>query len=100
LQFPDGSDLMFYALRRRDGTRDPHSAGTWVGRDGKARALASGDVRIQVLDTWESPRGARYPARWRLEVPLVGVGVDIRPVLANQELDGRPPYWEGAVAVS
>ena len=42
LQLSDGSELMFYSLRRRDGRREPHSAGTWVGPDGKVRALASG----------------------------------------------------------
>jgi predicted secreted hydrolase len=64
------------------------------------RALASNDVRISVQDYWTSPRGGRYPARWRVEVPALALVVDLRPVLADQELDGRPRYWEGAVDVS
>jgi predicted secreted hydrolase len=99
LQLEDGSELMFYALRRRDGTRESHSAGTWVSSDGRVRALSSADVRIAVLGGWESPRGGRYPARWSLEVPALGLKADIRPVLADQELNGRPRYWEGAVVV-
>ncbi len=30
LQLDDGSDLMFYQLRRKDGSTDPLSAGTWI----------------------------------------------------------------------
>jgi predicted secreted hydrolase len=100
LQLSDGSELMFYSLRRRDGRREPHSAGTWVSADGSARALASADVAIDVQGYWTSPRGGRYPARWRVQVPSLGLAVDLRPVLPDQELDGRPRYWEGAVDVT
>jgi len=100
LQFADGSDLMFYALRRRDGTRDSHSAGTWVDAKGQARTLASADVRIGVLGSWDSPRGGRYPARWRIDIASLGLAVDLHPLVANQELSGRPRYWEGAVEVA
>jgi len=100
LQLSDGSELMFYSLRRRDGRRDAHSAGTWVAPDGAVRALGSADVAIGVQGYWLSPRGGRYPARWTVEVPALGLAVELRPVLADQELDGRPRYWEGAVEVS
>jgi predicted secreted hydrolase len=91
---------MFYSLRRRDGSMDPLSGGTWVAPDGKVRRLGSGEVTIRVQGRWTSPRGGRYPARWRLEVPSLGLAVNLRPVLADQELVGRPRYWEGAVDVS
>lgn len=97
LQLKDGTDLMFYALRNQDGHRDPDSAGTWTGPDGHSRALASREVEIDVTDHWRSPRGGRYPARWRLRVPSQGLDIDIRPVLADQELGTVPRYWEGAV---
>lgn len=100
LQLADGTDLMFYALRDRDGARDPHSAGTWVSRDGRARALSSQDVHIDVLGHWRSPRGTVYPSRWRVRVPSLGLDVELTPVLADQELDTVPVYWEGDVAVS
>jgi predicted secreted hydrolase len=90
---------MFYALRDRDGAGDPHSAGTYVGSDGRARALASSDVHIEVEDHWVSPRGGRYPARWRLSVSSLGLDLELRPLLADQELDTAPRYWEGAVDV-
>jgi predicted secreted hydrolase len=100
LQLSDGSELMFYSLRRRDGRRDPHSAGTWVAADGAVRALTDADVTIAVQDHWASPRGGRYPARWRVEVPALALSVDLKPALADQELVGRPRYWEGAVDIS
>jgi predicted secreted hydrolase len=100
LQLADGSALMFYALRDHDGHRDPHSAGTWIDREGRAQPLSSDQVRIEVTDHWVSPDGARYPSRWRLQAPIVGVDVEVRPVLANQELGTRPRYWEGAVDIT
>jgi len=100
LQFDDGATLMFYNLRKRDGQRDTHSAGTWFAPDGTTHALASDDVRIDVKDYWNSPRGGRYPARWQVRVPSLKLDVDIRPRLADQELNTNPRYWEGAATIS
>jgi predicted secreted hydrolase len=99
LQLQDGSALMFYALRNHDGTRDSHSAGTWVDAAGRAQALSTDQVMIDVSDHWASPRGGQYPSRWRVRVPAVGLDVEARPVLAGQELGTKPRYWEGAVDV-
>jgi predicted secreted hydrolase len=100
LQLRDGSTLMFYALRNRDGSRDPNSAGTWVDVAGQPHALSNGEVQIDVGDSWSNARGERYPGRWHLRVPTVGLDVDVRPVVANQELGTAPRYWEGAVDVT
>lgn len=100
LQFDDGSALMYYSLRDKDGRRDSHSAGTWVDRAGQTRALSANDVEITVGDHWVSPRGGRYPSRWHIKVPALALEADVRPVLANQELGTSPRYWEGAVDVS
>lgn len=97
LQLQDGSALMFYSLRNRDGSRDPNSAGTWVDAGGHARPLTADQVLIDVSDHWKSPRGGSYPSRWRVRVPTVGLDVEARPVLADQELGTQPRYWEGAV---
>jgi predicted secreted hydrolase len=101
LQLDDGRELMFYLLRRRDGAIDPFSAGTLVAADGTARALEPGDVRVETLAHWTSPRsGVRYPARWRLSVPSADMRLEIEPRLAEQELIVGTRYWEGAVAVA
>jgi predicted secreted hydrolase len=99
LQLQDGGALMFYSLRDRDGTRDSHSAGTWVDPSGRAQPLSTDQVDIEVQDHWNSPGGGRYPSQWRVRIPAVGLDVEARPVLADQELRTKPRYWEGAVDV-
>jgi predicted secreted hydrolase len=97
IQLQDGSALMFYS--RRDGLRDEYSAGTYIAPDGAARPLKHHEVQIESLDHWTSPRGGRYPSHWKLTVPPLALSLDIRPVLADQELNTSPRYWEGAVNV-
>jgi len=100
LQLDDGRDLMFYRLRRSDGSTDPHSGGTLVAADGKAQPLRLEDVQLESTRWWKSQKsGARYPTNWRLRVPSRGVELEISPRLDDQELAGSFRYWEGAVAV-
>ncbi len=100
LQMNDGSALMFYSLRNLDGTPNAHSAGTWIAPSGESQPLSSRDVVIDVTDHWTSRRGVRYPSRWHIRVPSQSVDVEVKPVLADQELGTSPRYWEGAVDVS
>lgn len=101
LQLDDDRELMFYRLRRRDGTVDPASAGSLVAPDGSATELGRDDVELTVLGHWRAPDGAAvYPSRWRLRVPRAGLDLLVNPVLADQELRLRLRYWEGAVRVS
>ena len=100
LQLDDGSALMFYALRRRDGGRDPHSAGTWLAASGETRALTDPEVAITVTHEWRNPHGERYPAGWRIRISSLALDLNVRPALADQELRTTPRYWEGAVDVS
>src|SRR5262249_6502045 len=99
LQLADHSTLMFYQLRNRDGSRDKNSAGTWVDSHGVARGLTNEDALIEPLTFWNSPRGGRYPASWKLTVLSLNLTFTITPVLPNQELPTTPRYWEGAVDV-
>jgi predicted secreted hydrolase len=100
LQLADGSALMFYALRDRDGRRNAHSAGTWLAPDGQVRSLTNADVGIAVTGEWRNESGDRYPSGWRIRVPSLSLDLSVRPVLADQELQTTPRYWEGAVDVS
>jgi predicted secreted hydrolase len=97
LQLSDGSDLMFYNLRRADGMQDEHSAGTYVSPDGKVIPLTRDDVTIDVLDYWVNPNGARYPMGWRLALDSLDLDIVVTPVMREQELPGLVRYWEGAV---
>ncbi len=101
LQLSDGSELMFFQIRRDDGTLEPASGGTLVSADGTTRRLAVGDVQIDVLSTWRSPAtGGVYPARWRLQVPGAQVDVELSPIVADQEMRVSFVYWEGAVQIT
>ncbi len=100
LQLADGRELMFYRLRRRDGTADPFSGGVLVDADGSTLALGARDIEIDVRASWQSAATrVRYPSRWRVQVPGEGLDLDVRPYLSDQELDLSVRYWEGAVAV-
>lgn len=100
LQLDDGLELMYYQLRRKDGSIDPASAGVWVDRDGNSRLLSQGDVSLEIGNTWPSPRGGSYPASWRLRVAQENLNLSFEPLLADQELDVTIRYWEGAVKIS
>jgi predicted secreted hydrolase len=97
LQLSDGSDLMFYNLRRKDGTQDGTSGGTLTRADGTVQHLGPDDLMIEVLDTWDSPDGGSYPSRWRLSLPAEDLDLKVTPVISNQELFTTVRYWEGAV---
>ncbi|MCE3223320.1 MAG: uncharacterized protein K0S58_1500 [Nitrospira sp.] len=105
LQLSDSTELMWYSLRRADGSADSVSSGTLVLADGQTRPLSAQDVTIEPLAHWTSPRSnARYPQRWRLSAPSLGLNLDVRSLLADQELNTahstRVIYWEGAVSAT
>ncbi|WP_067560895.1 lipocalin-like domain-containing protein [Halofilum ochraceum] len=100
LQLHDGTDIMLYRLREKDGSTDPWSAGTVVAPDGQVTRMDHNDFELEVLDRWESPRGGIYPARWRLDVAPLDRTLTVIPILADQELDLTVRYWEGAVDVT
>ncbi len=103
LQLADGSELMLYRLRLKDGRVEPASSGTLVRPDGTWRTLALADFRLTPLATWTSrASGGTYPVRWRVEVPSEGIDLTVEPALEDQELrtEGSTgvTYWEGSVA--
>ena len=102
LQFEDGSELMLFRLRRKDGSADPYSAGTYVDAQGHARHLAASDFSLAPGKTWTSAEtGARYPIAWNVRVPSLGLDAAVSTRLQRQELTGKTmAYWEGAVEVA
>lgn len=102
IEFNDGTELMLYELRRRDGTVDPYSAGTYVDTSGRARHLRLTDFRLEPGRTWFSPAThAAYPVAWRVEVPALGLSIEVATPLETQEFVSgtrfAPSYWEGAI---
>ncbi|MGD8590593.1 MAG: lipocalin family protein, partial [Chromatiales bacterium] len=97
LQLEDGRNLMYYQLRRMDGTVDPHSAGTLSDSEGLQTKLIPEEITLTPLEYWETA-DRRYPIEWRMQI----AGEDnwlIRALLPDQEMRTSVRYWEGAVAV-
>jgi predicted secreted hydrolase len=100
LQLSDGYDLMFFELRRADGTPDPLNHGVLVRPDGGYRRLSASEVELEPTGRWQSPLdGAAYPSGWVLRIPGEGVELELRPVLEDQEMNLSVRYWEGALDV-
>jgi predicted secreted hydrolase len=98
LRLSDGRDLMFYRLRQANGSATAFSGGTLVAADGSRERLGAGDVELEPLDWWRSPRtGVRYPVRWRLRLSRAAIELELEPYLEDQEVDLSVRYWEGAV---
>ncbi len=101
LQLDDSREIMLFQIRREDGSLEPVSGGTVVEADGRTRRLLEKDAQVEVLDHWTSPvTHARYPSRWTLRIPALGLVLEIRPRLADQEMRTSFRYWEGAVSVA
>jgi predicted secreted hydrolase len=95
LQFDDGSELMLYRLRRRDGTVEPYSSGTYIDPSGKTKALRVEEFKIEPGRT----KYKEYPIEWTIDVPNLSLRGKVRTRLPQQELTGRTPYWEGAIEI-
>jgi predicted secreted hydrolase len=102
LQLTDQTELMMYLLRKPDGSYHPASSGTIVNHGGSVQSLRNDQFSIRVLDTWRSPATrARYPSRWDISIPAIGLNLELWPTLADQEMQTQETtgvtYWEGSV---
>jgi predicted secreted hydrolase len=102
IRLENGTDLMLYQLRHRDGKTDPYSSGTIIFSDGSQRHLRLTDFQIEVLEKWKSKKSeAIYPSGWRIKVPKDQIDLLLTPTVRDQELiteaSTRVTYWEGSV---
>jgi predicted secreted hydrolase len=98
VQLDNKTELMLFELRRKDGTVDPYSSGTFIDAEGRARHLKRADFTLKPVSKWR-----KYPVEWRIEVPSLKIALTCKAVLENQELKakaGGSVYWEGAVDYS
>jgi len=97
VQLDNETELMLFQLRRKDGSIDPHSSGTYVDRQGNPRHLTHEEFSLLPQRRWKI-----YPVEWQIRVPSLGIAIQAKAVLDNQELDDKtgPVYWEGAVTYS
>jgi predicted secreted hydrolase len=105
LQLDDNTELMLYRIRRKDGSLDPFSAGTYIDPEGKSNHLRAQDFLLQPLsESWTSPvTRATYPIAWKIVIPKLQIDLEAHTPLPSQEFTGgtnlAPSYWEGAVSV-
>lgn len=100
LQLDNGDDLMWYRLRRRDGSVDRMSRGSLVTENRTQWTLLPHSIEATPIGTWRAADGgAEYPARWRLVGKSPRFDLEIEPLLPDQELRLFVRYWEGAVSV-
>jgi predicted secreted hydrolase len=103
LQLDDGTELMVFQLRKKDGTAE-HPFGTFIPETGTPVDLEGRRIVLTPGERWKSPHSAaQYPLNWIVEVPAEGLKLEVTPLTRDQELSSRRgptiAYWEGAVEV-
>ena len=104
INLDDGPDLTLSLVRDADGSY-PLVYGTLVDRRGSTRHLDASAFTVKPTGRWTSPAsGAEYPAGWSIAIPGEDLTIDLRPTVADQELDTRATtgvvYWEGSQVVT
>lgn len=99
LQFEDGTDLMLFQIRLKEGGRDPFSHGTWIDAQGVGTAVQNEDFELWPGRIWRSKdTGGDYPVEWTVRIPKLDLEITLEAALDEQELVLRPiSYWEGSV---
>jgi predicted secreted hydrolase len=106
LQLDDKTELMLFRIRRKDGSIDPYSAGTFVDAQGASTHLRVNEFTMYPMGgLFTSPvTHAVYPIQWKISVPKLGIEVEARTPLPSQELPSEmrlaPSYWEGAITIA
>lgn len=105
IQLDDGSDMMLYLMRLKDGSLDPHSSGTIVESDGGTNHIALSEYKVESSRHWTSPKtGGKYPTNFHITLPKRNIDLKIEALLDEQELVSTQKsginYWEGACKVS
>lgn len=99
LQFDSNQELMYYQLRKPDGSAHSSSKGTWVNTNGRYQTIAPEDIRLTPLSWWTAPNGAKYPIRWRMALDTHEKGWIVEAAIAKQWMNVSIKYWEGAVVI-
>ena len=100
VQLDDAREIMFFQLR--NNTADSvTSDGTFIDQNGVAYRLTGEDVRLKQLTSWRSEAsGSTYPIEWAMELPELGINLNIAAVMEEQERLNPQRYWEGSVRVT
>ena len=105
LQLSDQTEIMLFLLRTEEGHFSQASSGTFIDDSGNSRHLTKDDFRVDVLNSWKSPRSqAVYPVHWRLTVFPLAIQLTAKANLSDQEMHTRATtgvtYWEGSISIN
>ncbi len=99
LQLDDNTEIMYYQMRKKDGTADVFSKGVFVDEKGVSQLIKNNNIVLGTTDYWESPGGEKYPSGWNLQIPSKEIDLKITPAVKNQLMDVAVRYWEGSVKI-
>ena len=100
LQLDDDREIMYYLVRRDDGTYEPISEGVIVNPDGSTQRIGLKDATVTVLERWTSPHsGGTYPIKWTISIPEADIDLTVTAMMKDQEMNVSTVYWEGAVQI-
>ena len=104
LQLSDQTEIMLYMLRNEQGRFSPASSGTFITASGRPQSLKKDDFRVDILDTWKSPRSrAVYPVNWRITVFPLAIEITAKANILDQEMQTQATtgvtYWEGSISI-
>lgn len=99
LQLDDSTEVMYYQMRKNDGSTDIYSKGIIIGKDGTSRAIIKEDLVLNIEDYWTAPSGEKYPSGWRFIIPKENIDLKITPAVRDQLMNVSIRYWEGSVMI-
>ena len=99
IHLDDGHKLMAFQLRGGSAQNADYRSGTWITPQGDSTPLATNDITLTPLAT-SAVAGRNVPTQWRLEIPSVGIDINIEAPHANRWMTTSVPYWEGEVVVN
>jgi predicted secreted hydrolase len=104
IQLDNHTELMAYFLRKKDGSFSDVSSATFLTKSEDSIILTHEDLDLKTIDTWKSNEsGGIYPCKWRLKIPRLKLELEIKAIVADQEMNTSETtgviYWEGSVSV-
>jgi predicted secreted hydrolase len=100
LHLDDGRDLLLSRTHRVNGGGSPRTTALLIDESGGARALGGDEVSLNPTGYWESDStGTRYPVRWSLRIPSLGIELALFPYREDQAGMTWLPFWAGAVQI-
>ena len=105
LHLDDGSDLMLYQMRKKDGVKDTYSSGILVDSQGKSEIIQAQQFQLKASEFWRSPvSNIRYPIAWEILIPEKNIKLTVSTPVKQQEWSKSGGfsfnYWEGGIEVN